>query len=307
MIIRRYTMTRRKKLESDYNGTVVTIRHKSAPSKQKKVKIRNYVYRAEELYGVKRYFVNTLQSIPAYEFIKLLYIRTVLSNNEICWLTDMEYSSIKTITSRVKRPKFIGGDESPQKSKMNPEFLQRVAMFGLSELYGDNIKNDEETILGIQADLAAKGMKMLQLETQEVFATKTMDKYVRMFQAIEAGSKVWKDASGVLNTKDKSEIEIKRIGLELKKKQLDMDSKGKNVAITIMEEYGSDNVLSDHDLIFLVSDFLRKTGYDEDKIQDINKQAMATIHYKRGDITEEMFNEVMSGKKEKLENIKLGG
>ena len=90
----------------------------------------------------------------------------------------------------------------------------------------------------------------------------------------------------------------------LKIDQFELDKKGRNVAVTIIEEYGDNDTLSDTDLIYLIKNFL-SSFHDHDEVSKITKQAMATIHHKKGKINDAEFAQIMNVDEDKLEDVML--
>ncbi|MGL5579515.1 MAG: hypothetical protein ACRDCE_00895 [Cetobacterium sp.] len=269
--------------------------------------VQNYVARAEEIYEVKKY-LQAQHKRHQHHFVRALWKHTRLSKQEIAWLLEMPVQTIKDTIAKegtiVRDSSTKNANKQKYKGVMNPEFLRSVAVNGMHHFI-ETGEVTEEDIAKLQTDMTYKSIKMLELETSGMVSASTGKAYETHFKALKEGFALLKDAQGLLSTKDKKEFEIKEKLASIKIQQLELEKKGKNVAVTIIEEYGNNGVLADADLIYLVKDFLTKLGHTGEQVSMITKKAMATIHHRQGKLTDEEFTEIIENEETKLENIEL--
>lgn len=269
--------------------------------------VQNYVAKAEECYEVKKY-LRAQHQRHQHHFVITLWKHTRLSKQEIAWLLEEPLSTIRDVLAKdstvVRDSSTTLKNKNKYKGCMNPEFLRTVSRNGIQHFIktGD-VK--EEDINKMQTDMTFKSLKMLELETSGMVSKSTGEAYEKHFKALKEGFALLKDAQGVLNTKDKRELSIKEKLTNIKLEQLELEKKGKNVAVTIIEEYGDNGVLSDHDLIFLIKDFLAKAGHTQEQIDSISRKALATVHHKQGKISDTDFDKVIKGIETKFEDIEV--
>lgn len=272
-----------KRVNYDYNG--------------KEVRVRKYVYQAELLYGVREDF-QAQSTKYGIQMTEILFRNTMLTMKEISWLLDTPYETVRDHIKKYAkvRREDKRADKKPElKGKMNAEFLRHLAKYGV--FHSIKIGNmSEKDINDLQKGMTAKGILMYQAETGGVVSESLAKSYAKHFEALGKGFDVLKDSVGMLNTKDRKQFEMQEKVHKLKADQFEMDKKGRNVAVQIIEEYSDTGTLSDNDLIFIVKNFLSSLGHDGSDVNKMTKQAIATIHYKKGMIDEDEYNRVLNNK-----------
>jgi hypothetical protein len=295
-----------KIIEPPKGKTLVT--YENIHIRPNKFFVQNYVANAEERYEVKKY-LRAQHKRHQHHFVHCLWKHTRLSKQEIAWLLEL---SLSTVVDILKKDGGVVRDSTSKQRNstgkyrgvMNAEFLQTIALNGILHFI-ETGNVTEEDINKMQTDSAYKALKMYELETSGIVSKTNAEAYQKHFGALKEGFALLKDAQGVLSTKDKRELEIKEKLTNIKLEQLELEKKGKNVAVTIIEEYGDNGVLADADLIYLMKDFLMKVGHTQDQISMITKKALATVHHRQGKLSDEEYNTIISGVEEKFDDIEI--